>query len=598
MQKVILTLSIITLIINSTLPADPFDINNKLGRGVNFGNGLDAPSEGEWGLTLQESHFVKMKELGFNSVRLPVRWATPARTGESPPYTVDEKILSRVQWAIDRAIENDLYIIVNNHHHENMMADPIAEHDRFIAIWTQVAERFKGYGEHLVFEIMNEPMMELTADIWNRVLVEALAVIRASNPTRVVMIGGPAWNNVLSVFELILPADDNIILTVHSYYPLSFTHQDTDWVPLSAGWLGTTWDGTYFEKMVQIERFNAVDEYAKAHNVPVNLGEYGAYERADFASRVRFTEFMTRLVESHGYSWHYWECCLSFGFYNLDDNSVNQELLGALISNDTSVLVLEDANRVGQNVLVNGDLNNGMDPWVLSDQTGSATAASTGSQIVISNPGINSAREDVQLIYENVTLENDVTYSFAAVVHSDTFAVLGHPTLLRVSMQVTNNNGSEIYVSMPDIIIYPQPYTYVRTFTANQDMTDVRIIFNVGGNDGQVYIDEVKLVPFTDGTGIFYHPGEGRQNDVKINFLQHTAQGQIINLDLFREAKVTFQMYDYSGRVLNTLSRNIPGGNHRLMLPLIKMPEEAGMILVKILVDGKLHRWHKITANF
>ena len=59
MQKVILTLSIITLIINSTLSADPFDINKKLGRGVNFGNGLDAPSEGEWGLTLQESHFEK-----------------------------------------------------------------------------------------------------------------------------------------------------------------------------------------------------------------------------------------------------------------------------------------------------------------------------------------------------------------------------------------------------------------------------------------------------------------------------------------------------------------------------------------------------------
>jgi len=34
--------------------ADVFAINRALGRGVNFGNALEAPSEGAWGMELKE----------------------------------------------------------------------------------------------------------------------------------------------------------------------------------------------------------------------------------------------------------------------------------------------------------------------------------------------------------------------------------------------------------------------------------------------------------------------------------------------------------------------------------------------------------------
>ena len=36
---------------------DPFQINKLLGRGVNMGNALEAPSEGEWGVVLKEEYF-------------------------------------------------------------------------------------------------------------------------------------------------------------------------------------------------------------------------------------------------------------------------------------------------------------------------------------------------------------------------------------------------------------------------------------------------------------------------------------------------------------------------------------------------------------
>ena len=53
-----------------------FAFNRRLGSGINLGNGLDAPHEGEWGVTLQADYFKSIKAAGFSHVRLPVRWET------------------------------------------------------------------------------------------------------------------------------------------------------------------------------------------------------------------------------------------------------------------------------------------------------------------------------------------------------------------------------------------------------------------------------------------------------------------------------------------------------------------------------------------
>ncbi len=65
---------------NATNGPDPFKMNHLLGRGVNFGNAFDAPSEGEWGVVLQEEYFQAAKDAGFDSIRLPVRWSAHAMT--------------------------------------------------------------------------------------------------------------------------------------------------------------------------------------------------------------------------------------------------------------------------------------------------------------------------------------------------------------------------------------------------------------------------------------------------------------------------------------------------------------------------------------
>ena len=77
-------------------------MNKLLGRGVNLGNALDAPSEGEWGVVLKDEYFESAKQAGFDSIRLPVRWS--AHSLDKPPYTIDPNFMKRVDWAVNCAL--------------------------------------------------------------------------------------------------------------------------------------------------------------------------------------------------------------------------------------------------------------------------------------------------------------------------------------------------------------------------------------------------------------------------------------------------------------------------------------------------------------
>jgi endoglucanase len=221
---------------------DIFELNERLGRGVNFGNALEAPSEGAWGMTLESSFFSLVKEAGFDTIRLPVSWTH--HTSKEAPYTIDTAFIDRVQWAVDEAVARDLNIIVNVHHYDELNKDPLAEEARYLAIWRQIAERFKNYPDKVYFELLNEPHDGFSQDatIWNNLLAKALTVVRETNPDRAVIIGPNNWNAISSLSQLVLPDDPNLIVTVHFYDPFEFTHQGAEWTNPSPP-VGKTWTG-------------------------------------------------------------------------------------------------------------------------------------------------------------------------------------------------------------------------------------------------------------------------------------------------------------------------------------------------------------------
>jgi endoglucanase len=310
---------------------DPFKQNKHLGRGINLGNALDGPNEGEWGVTLKEEYFKIVKDAGFDSVRIPIRWSNHAL--KEPPYTIDPVFMNRVDWAVKNALKNNLYAIIDVHHYLEIMDDPNAHIERFLAFWKQVAERFKDYPDSVLFEPLNEPQKALTPDLWNDLLNKAIVLIRQSNPTRTIVIGPAEYNNDGFIDKLDIPKDDrNIIVSFHYYLPKEFTHQNAMWMPEAKAWAGTRWTGTKEQKKAITDAFDKATAWGKKHKRPINLGEFGVYKDANKDDRALWTAFVAKSARQRGFSFHYWEFCHEFfGAYDQQTNQWKTDLLNALI---------------------------------------------------------------------------------------------------------------------------------------------------------------------------------------------------------------------------------------------------------------------------
>jgi endoglucanase len=302
--------------------------NKKLGRGINLGNALEAPKEGEWGVKLTSSYFKTIKEAGFDTVRLPVRWSAHAQT--DAPYTIDVKFVERIDWAVDQALTNKLNIVVNVHHYE-VDANPEKHLPRLVGIWEQIAARYKDRPGGVYFELFNEPHDKLTEAQWNAAVPRLLAAVRKTNPARPVIVGPGQWNAIRALDKLELPEDRNLIVTVHCYDPFEFTHQGASWVKGSDKWKGRKWSGTETEEAAIRKSLGQAAAWAKKHDRPLFLGEFGAYQDADLESRARWTRFVAREAERLGFSWAYWEFCSGFGAYDAKAEAWREPLKTALL---------------------------------------------------------------------------------------------------------------------------------------------------------------------------------------------------------------------------------------------------------------------------
>jgi endoglucanase len=304
----------------------------RLGRGVNLGNALEAPSfEGEWGMVIEDQFLALIAGAGFDSIRLPVRWDT--RASASPPYTIDQTALARVDHIVEVALANDLAVIIDFHHFDGLHADPAGNRERFVAIWRQLAEHYAGHPKEVMFELQNEPHDNLSTEVWEEIAAETLAAVRETNPDRMVVIGAGFWNSATELDNLDLPDDPALIGTFHMYEPFQFTHQGADWVgEESEEWLGTTWHEMIPEDTEPIlGLMEAAEAWSAESGIPVLMGEFGAYEEAPFDSRVRFTSYVARQAEARGFAWAYWEFGAGFGIYDREAEAWRTELLEALI---------------------------------------------------------------------------------------------------------------------------------------------------------------------------------------------------------------------------------------------------------------------------
>jgi len=250
---------------------------------------------------------------------------------DTTTFEIREHWWKVLDWAVDNALANDLMVILDMHEFHAMAENPEGRKAMWIAFWKQVAGRYQDRSDKVLFELLNEPFSNLTNELWNKYLLEGLAVVRKSNPHRTVIIGPTHYNQINQLDSLILPEEDrNIIVTIHYYTPMDFTHQGAWWAG-RADLRDVPWLGTAEEKQMIRDDFAKAQTWSKEQNRPLFLGEFGVYDKADMESRTRYLSFLINTIENLGWSWAYWQFDSDFIVYDIDNECWVEPVLNALI---------------------------------------------------------------------------------------------------------------------------------------------------------------------------------------------------------------------------------------------------------------------------
>jgi endoglucanase len=314
--------------------------------GVNLGNYLEAPPGQNWGVTVSADEFAAMKREGFDHVRVPIGWHHYA--GPAPDFTLSPEIFSRADFVVTNVLANKMAVMINIHHFNELDQDPAGATAEFLKIWEQIAAHYKNFPNTLAFELDNEPHENATTKLMNPIYARAIAVIRQSNPQRTIFAEPGNWGSIDELKNLTLPPDDNVIVSVHCYEPFHFTHQGASWTGEDFKQTGIVFPGPPASPLVPDERLNPkpwVRDWINKYNTlpaeknpcgpqaftnklkflrawsehygrPVHIGEFGAYTKADEASRANFYAAFRRAAEAEQLGWCIWDWSAGFRYWD------------------------------------------------------------------------------------------------------------------------------------------------------------------------------------------------------------------------------------------------------------------------------------------
>lgn len=317
--------------------AELTEINNRtatqltamMGKAWNLGNALDSTKNGTVGETLwnnptvNQGLFDAVKTAGFDTVRIPVSFMDKIGSVENG-YAIDTAWMNRIKTVVDYALNSGLYVIVDMHHDGSKDVtgkwidislpegtQRTAMLNKFSAVWTQIAETFADYDQHLVFESMNEVMIGESYGYTSSLAYENINALNQTfvntvrsvdgNSDRCLLIPGYNTNIDLTISGLFKkPADttDNrLMLSVHYYDPYDFTLNE-DGVDF--------WDEdseiAYLQGQMQ-----KISTFANGLNMPVIIGEYGAMDKDNGLDRETYLNALNRTAELYNLVTAYWD---------------------------------------------------------------------------------------------------------------------------------------------------------------------------------------------------------------------------------------------------------------------------------------------------
>ena len=469
--------------------ADTEAILEDMGLGWNLGNSLDATggsgldTETSWSNPKTTQALIdKVKSLGFNTVRVPVSWGKHV-SGDN--YTIDSAWLARVKEVVDYCYKNDMYVILNIHHDTKSSASAsgagyyprssaYSSSEKFVtSVWSQVAEYFKDYDYHLIFETLNEPRLIGTGYEWwfnkwsipsevkdaidciNKLNQKAVDTIRntgSNNRGRLIMCPGyDASIDGATVSGFKLPTDisgnkNRIAVSVHAYSPYNFA--------MNVG-SGSTSTYTSSIKSELRDLFSTLKSNFRDKGIPVVIGEFGSTDKNNTAERVKWATDYTALAKKNNIPCVLWDNN-AFAVYNGSSIVLNSEYHGYINRKNNTVTspakdVIEalmkpygkkaDLNCSSSVTIVAGQSKNigassstsgavltykSTTPSICTvDKNGNVTAFKTGTgyvTVTASANGYNSVSKDVKIVVSKKSLNNGLlTLSETSYVYDGTY---------------------------------------------------------------------------------------------------------------------------------------------------------------------------------
>lgn len=348
---------------------DQTQITEAMGLGWNLGNQLEAssgglPSETCWGNPEITKELIDtVKAQGFKTVRIPVSYLD--MIGDGPDYKIDTDWLDRVQEVVDYVVDNDMFAIVNMHgdgyytvdHSWLLCAEDDDKQteikDKYGKVWTQIADRFKDYDQHLIFESMNEefnndygkPDEKAYDNInaYNQIFVDSVRATGSNNEKRWLLL--PGWNTNIEYtagddYNFKIPTDNGckadgkrIMISVHYYDPFNFTIDENKTAKTQWGkYAVKNYDNWGQEDYVD-SQMALLNEKFVSQGYPVVIGEFGAQDKtekfADYNEFRRYwAEYLIKAAKKNGVVCVYWDNGYNsnkgFGIINRFDYTITQ----------------------------------------------------------------------------------------------------------------------------------------------------------------------------------------------------------------------------------------------------------------------------------
>jgi endoglucanase len=302
-------------------------LQSSFDRGVNV-LGYDPYWTDESKRRFEWRHFTEIRRGGFDFVRLNLQ----AFRHMDAQNKLDPAWLAKLDDVVRHARAAGLGIIIDEHDFDVCSKDVDSCRTKLSAFWQQVAPRFSQAPRNVAFELLNEPHDKLNGEPWNVLFAQELAIVRESNPTRIVVVGPSHWNSLKDLPLLRLPNDPNLLVTFHYYEPFHFTHQGATWVEETKNLHGISW-GSDQDRAALAGDFNEVAAWSAANRRPILLGEFGAYDKSGTPTdlRVAYTSAARCQAERHGFGWAYWQFDGDFIVWDMKADAWVRPIKDALI---------------------------------------------------------------------------------------------------------------------------------------------------------------------------------------------------------------------------------------------------------------------------